>query len=59
MTAWALALTEAAMTSPQFRAEMGAFGRARARRLYSLDAMCAATLEVYRQVAERSGQGAA
>jgi len=35
------------MMSKQDRAAMGAAARERARRLYSLDAMCAATLKVY------------
>ncbi len=50
--AWAAALKTAIDTSPEQRAAMGAAGQARARRLYSVDAMCAATLDVYRRVLE-------
>jgi len=47
VTAWGEAIARAVMMSKQDRAAMGAAARERARRLYSLDAMCAATLKVY------------
>ena len=50
--AWAWALKEAIATSPDRRAEMGRTGQARSRELYSVNAMCAATLGVYRRVLE-------
>jgi glycosyltransferase involved in cell wall biosynthesis len=50
--AWAQALKEAIGISPDRQAEMGRAGQARSRELYSVDAMCAATLEVYRRVLE-------
>jgi glycosyltransferase involved in cell wall biosynthesis len=52
-TAWADALQAAIALGPQGRARMGAAAAERARRLYSVEAMCAATLAVYRQVLER------
>jgi glycosyltransferase involved in cell wall biosynthesis len=45
--AWAAALTTATGLPKARRLQMGAAGQARARRLYSLDAMTNATLEVY------------
>ena len=52
--AWAAALARALATPPAERAEMGAQGRTRVRRLYSLEAMTQATLQVYARVlAER------
>jgi len=50
--AWARALEDAITTSPGRRAEMGQAGQDRARRLYSVEAMCEATLAVYRRVLE-------
>lgn len=50
--AWAAALRTAIETPLERRDEMGALGQARSRRLYSVDAMCAATLDVYRRVLE-------
>ncbi|HEX4179696.1 MAG TPA: glycosyltransferase family 4 protein [Caulobacteraceae bacterium] len=50
--AWARALAEAIRTPPERRTEMGLAGQARARRLYSVETMCDATLEVYRRVLE-------
>jgi glycosyltransferase involved in cell wall biosynthesis len=50
--AWARALREAIATPPDRRAAMGRAGRDRSRRLYSVEAMCEATLEVYRRVLE-------
>ncbi len=50
VAAWAVAMTEAALTTPQMRADMGRVGMARARDLYSLDGMCRATLDVYARV---------
>ena len=45
--AWAEALARAIDIGPQARAEIGKLGRERARQLYSVDAMCAATLAAY------------
>lgn len=50
--AWARALQDAVATSPSRRAEMGQAGQDRSRRLYSVESMCEATLEVYRSVLE-------
>jgi glycosyltransferase involved in cell wall biosynthesis len=52
-TAWADALQEAIALGPEARARMGAAAAERARRLYSVQAMCAATLAVYARVLER------
>ena len=52
--AWAAALARALDTPAAARAVMGAAGRSRVERLYSLDAMTTATLQVYaRLLAER------
>jgi glycosyltransferase involved in cell wall biosynthesis len=51
--AWANALGEAVTASRGRREAMGRTGQERARRLYSVEAMCAATLAVYEQVLER------
>jgi glycosyltransferase involved in cell wall biosynthesis len=48
--AWAQMLGLAVQAGPQRWAEMGAKGRERVRRLYSVEAMCDATLEVYARV---------
>ena len=45
--AWSRALVEAVTAAPALWAEMGQAGRIRASALYSLDAMCKATLAVY------------
>ncbi|MGC1302119.1 MAG: glycosyl transferase, partial [Caulobacteraceae bacterium] len=45
--AWAEALREALATPAQVRHAMGEAGRERVRRLYSLEAMTGATLDVY------------
>ncbi len=50
--AWAEALARAIDLGPGRRLEMGEVGRNRARQLYSVDAMCAATLAAYEQVLE-------
>ena len=50
--AWARAMETAIATSAEQRAEMGLAGQTRSRRLYSVEAMCDATLEVYRRVLE-------
>jgi glycosyltransferase involved in cell wall biosynthesis len=50
--AWAGALAEAIRTPAERQTEMGQAGQARARRLYSVETMCEATLEVYRRVLE-------
>ena len=53
--AWATAMAIALDAGPQRRAAMGRAGMARARRLYSVQAMCEATLAVYaRLVGKRS-----
>jgi glycosyltransferase involved in cell wall biosynthesis len=48
--AWARALKAAIDTPAERAAAMGEAGQARARELYSVEAMCAATLDVYRRV---------
>jgi glycosyltransferase involved in cell wall biosynthesis len=48
--AWAEALQVAIDLGPDGRARMGAAAAERARRLYSVEAMCAATLAVYARV---------
>ena len=48
--AWARTLQEAITTSPERRAKMGHAGQDRSRRLYSVETMCEATLDVYRRV---------
>jgi glycosyltransferase involved in cell wall biosynthesis len=50
--AWADAMGEAIRVGPQGRARMGEAGAARARALYAVDAMCAATFDVYNRVLE-------
>ena len=52
VAAWAAAMTTAIEVGPERRRAMGETAAARARRLYSVDAMCAATLEVYARVLE-------
>ncbi|MFN4176046.1 glycosyltransferase family 4 protein [Phenylobacterium sp.] len=53
--AWAEALARAVDAGSARRAEMGEAGQRRARRLYSVDAMCAATLAAYERVLEARG----
>ncbi len=48
--AWAAALAHALELPPEARARMGQAGRARVERLYSLAAMQASTLDVYRRL---------
>ncbi len=50
--AWAAALVTARDAGAATRQTMGQAARARARRLYSVDAMCEATLNVYARVLE-------
>lgn len=50
--AWASALETARKAGASTRHAMGQAARARARRLYSVDAMCEATLNVYARVLE-------
>jgi glycosyltransferase involved in cell wall biosynthesis len=50
--AWAEALRAAIKATPKRRAAMGAAARERACKLYSVEAMCAATLAVYARVLE-------
>lgn len=51
--AWADALQAAIALGPEGRRRMGRAAAARSRALYSVEAMCAATLEVYAQVLGR------
>jgi glycosyltransferase involved in cell wall biosynthesis len=51
--AWADALRTAIALGPEGRARMGRAAAERARRLYSVESMCAATLAVYAQVLGR------
>ena len=53
--AWAAAMAHAIDLGPGKRREMGELGAKRARQLYSVDAMCAATLAAYEQVLEARG----
>ena len=50
--AWAAAMANAIDLGPGKRLEMGQAGMSRARQLYRVEAMCAATLEVYERVLE-------
>jgi len=50
--AWARAMTQALDAGGVRRRAMGQYAAARARRLYSVDAMCEATLAVYARVLE-------
>lgn len=50
--AWAQALMKAVKSTPARRSTMGAAARERACRLYSVDAMCEATLAVYARLLE-------
>lgn len=50
--AWAQALAASVDAGPDRRAAMGRAGQERSRRLYSVDAMCAATLAAYERVLE-------
>ena len=56
--AWAQALAVALDAGVGKRAAMGELGRARARKLYSAEAMCEATLAVYVQVLETRARAA-
>jgi glycosyltransferase involved in cell wall biosynthesis len=49
------AMAQAIEAGPERRAAMGRAGMARARRLYSVEAMCDATLQVYARVLEAPG----
>jgi glycosyltransferase involved in cell wall biosynthesis len=53
--AWAEALKLAIDLGPGRRAQMGQTGANRVRQLYSVDAMCAATLNAYERVLEARG----
>jgi glycosyltransferase involved in cell wall biosynthesis len=55
--AWAKALAEAIDAGPVALAAMGAAGQVRARRLYSAQAMCDATLEIYAGLLARLPEG--
>ena len=57
--AWAQALNTALEAGVGRRGAMGELGRARARKLYSVEAMCEATLAVYVQVLETRARNAA
>ena len=50
--AWAAAMARAIDLGPGRAAEMGQAGMNRARQLYRVDAMCAATLAAYERVLE-------
>ena len=50
--AWADALAAAIACGPAGRETMGLAGRQRARQLYSVDAMCQSTLEIYARIME-------
>jgi glycosyltransferase involved in cell wall biosynthesis len=52
--AWTQALAQAIAAGPERRAAMGQAGMARGRRLYSVQAMTDATLDVYRSLLEAS-----
>ena len=56
-TAWAQALLEASRWASAEREAMGVAGVERARRLFSVDAMTAATLAVYRDLLDRRVRG--
>ncbi|PVM92031.1 glycosyltransferase family 4 protein [Caulobacter endophyticus] len=56
--AWAQALNDACEAGAAGRQAMGMAARARARRLYSVDAMVEATLKVYARVMAARGNGA-
>jgi glycosyltransferase involved in cell wall biosynthesis len=51
--AWATALGEAVTATRGRHEAMGRAGQERARRLYSVQAMCAATLAVYEQILDQ------
>ena len=53
--AWATAMAMAPDAGPKRRETMGKAGMARARRLYSVQAMCEATLAVYARLVGRRG----
>ena len=53
--AWARALKDAIAAGPKRRRAMGAAAMARARELYSVDAMCEATLNVYARLLDGRG----
>lgn len=50
--AWTIGLRRAIEAGPARLAAMGQIAATRARRLYSVDAMCAATLQAYDRVLE-------
>lgn len=56
--AWAAALSAVMELTPEARAEIGAAARERSTRLYSVAAMCDATLDVYARVLEMGGPAA-
>jgi glycosyltransferase involved in cell wall biosynthesis len=53
--AWAAALSAVMELTPEARAEIGAAARERSTRLYSVAAMCDATLDVYARLLEMRG----
>lgn len=53
--AWTEALAAAIDVGPRRRAQIGAAGQTRTRKLYSVEAMCEATLAVYARLAGRRG----
>ena len=54
--AWAEALREALATPPEVRRAMGEAGRERVQRLYSLEAMTDATLDVYARLMQETAR---
>ena len=57
-SAWAAAMTHAIELGPVELRRMGELASARARQLYSAEAMCAATMEAYERVLEARAHGA-
>lgn len=53
VSAWTEALAQAIAVGPEGRARMGRAAMARARALYSVEAMCAGTLKVYADILRR------
>ena len=56
-SAWAWAMEQAMEMGPGVRMRMGEAGMTRARQLYRVEAMCAATLAVYERLMETRADG--